>query len=137
LRAIRTACLLVVLGVLGPGLALGQENSPTAPAPAASPATEPPATEPPAALPTPAPQQSEAPAQALPEPPSTLATPASPALNLSQPPVAADQDEPLVEKWWFWSAIGAVVIGTVVAIVLIDGGSSTPRTTLGNQEFRP
>lgn len=132
MRAIRTACLLVVFGVLGPGLALGQENSPTAPAPAASPATEPPA-----ALPTPTPQQSEAPAQALPEPQSTLATPTSPALNLSQPPVAADQDEPLVEKWWFWSAIGAVVIGTVVAIVLIDGGSSTPRTTLGNQEFRP
>jgi hypothetical protein len=51
--------------------------------------------------------------------------------------VEADKNEPLVEKWWFWTAIGAAVIGTVVAIVLIDSGSSTPRTTLGNQEFRP
>jgi hypothetical protein len=134
LRAICTACLLAVLGGWGLSLALAQESSPTAPAPAASPATEPPATEPPAALPAPAPLPDAQP-QALPESPPP--TPASPALNLSQPPVAADKDEPLVEKWWFWSAIGAVVIGAVVAIVLIDSGSSTPRTTLGNQEFRP
>lgn len=132
MRVIRTVCLLVFFGMLGSGPALGQENSPANPAPPASPGIEPPAvTEPPAT-----PQaQPEIPPQPAPEPTQPAA--ASPALNFSQPTAQADKNEPLVEKWWFWTAIGAAVIGTVVAIVLIDGGSSTPRTTLGNQEFRP
>lgn len=130
MRAIRTFCLLVILGVLGPGLALGQENPPANPASANSPATEPPPV-----APMPPPERPEVQGQPVPQPSQPAA--ASPALDFSQPAVSADKDEPLVEKWWFWTAIGAAVVGTVVAIVLIESGSSTPRTTLGNQEFRP
>jgi hypothetical protein len=130
LRAIRTFCLLVVLGTLGSVSAFAQESAPGNPEPPAPPATEPPAAEP---------SQPQPEAQPQPEPVPQPSQPAeaSPALNLTQPTVQPDKDEPLVEKWWLWTAIGAAVIGTVVAIVLIDGGSSTPRTTLGNQEFRP
>ncbi len=115
MRVFRTTCLLVVLGVLGPSPAFAQESD-AAPAAAAS-ATVPRAETPPE--------------------PAVPPAPASPALDLSQPPAQPDQDESLVDKWWFWTALGAAVIGTVVAVVLIDSGSSTPRTTLGNREFRP
>jgi hypothetical protein len=71
----------------------------------------------------------------VPQPGQPAAT--SPALDFSQPAAQTDKDESLFEKWWFWTALGAVVVGTVVAVVLIDGGSSAPRTTLGNQEFKP
>jgi hypothetical protein len=136
LRAIFTVSLLVFFGMLGPSLALGQENAPVHSEPAASPSTVPPATTEPPPAPPPAPQpQPEVQPQAVPQPSQPAA--ASPALNFSQPMVQTDKDEPLVQKWWFWTAIGAAVVGTVVAIVLIDGGSSNPRTTLGNQEFRP
>ena len=132
MRVIRTVCLLVFLGMLGSDPAFAQENAPANVEPAASPATEPPTA-------TPAPQSPQPQPEAQPQPVPRPSPPAeaSPALNFSQSTVQGEQKEPLVEKWWFWTAIGAAVVGTVVAIVLIDGGSSTPRTTLGNQEFRP
>jgi hypothetical protein len=144
LRVICTASLLVFFWMLGSGWAIAQENPQISPPPASASATEPPraaaeapgpAIESPGTAPTQQPPQPEAQPQPVLQPSLTAAP--SPALNLSEPPVRTDKDESLVEKWWFWSAIGAVVVGTVVAIVLIDGGSSTPRTTLGNQEFRP
>ena len=128
MRAIRAVCLLVVLGILGPASALAQQSSqPSAePAPAA-------ATEPSAAPAAPQPEGQVQPVVPQPSQPATT----SPALNFSQPSAQTDKDESLVEKWWFWTAIGAVVVGTVLAIVLVDSGSSTPKTTLGNQEFKP
>jgi hypothetical protein len=67
---------------------------------------------PPAPLPAPAP---------TPEPAQAIAAPAA-GLNVSEA-LAQDEPSPFYKKWWFWSAVGAVVVaGTVTAIVLAKGG---------------
>ncbi len=49
-------------------------------------------------------------------------------LAVSAPPVVADP--PLTSRWWFWTAIGAVVIGGTVGLVMAldntDGAASQP-----------
>jgi hypothetical protein len=47
--------------------------------------------------------------------------------------------EGLTGKWWFWGAIGAVVVGgTVTAIVLASGGEDEPRQgDLGSLQLSP
>jgi hypothetical protein len=57
------------------------------------------------------------------------------ALDIS-PPAAGTQrrrasDTPIFEKWWFWTAITAVAVTTVI-IVATSSGPSAPRTDLGN-----
>jgi hypothetical protein len=67
---------------------------------------------PPAPPPAPAP---------MPEPAQAIT---APGLNVSEA-VAQDEPSPWYKKWWFWSAVGAVVAaGTVTAIVLAKGGKS-------------
>jgi len=41
------------------------------------------------------------------------------------------------QRWWFWTAVGAVVLGGVGAAVLSSGsnGSSIPATDLGDKRF--
>jgi hypothetical protein len=36
------------------------------------------------------------------------------------------QSSPIYERWWFWTAIGVVVAGGVVAALLIPGGTTKP-----------
>ena len=127
MRAIRTFAMLVVLGTVGPTLAFAQAGSQAAPEPALS------VTEPPAAVPPAQPQPDAQPKLvSQPSQPST-----SPALNFSQPTVQTDKDESLVEKWWFWTAVGAVAAGTVAVIWISSRGHAPPATDLGNQEFQP
>jgi hypothetical protein len=39
---------------------------------------------------------------------------------------AAGADHPVYTRWWFWTAIGVVVAGGVVAALLLPGGVSKP-----------
>jgi hypothetical protein len=45
------------------------------------------------------------------------------------PPVEAER--PVYKKWWFWTGIGVVVAGGVVAAILISqsGGTARPECT--------
>ncbi|HKU40715.1 MAG TPA: PEGA domain-containing protein [Polyangiales bacterium] len=52
-------------------------------------------------LPAPAPREVAVPAQAL-------------------QPTAAARETPLVERWWFWTALGVVVAGSAAAIVAVS-----------------
>jgi hypothetical protein len=59
-------------------------------------------------------------------------------LTLTRPsPAPEPADNLIVKQWWFWAALGAAVAGTVLTIVLVDSGPSSPNTDLGNREFRP
>jgi hypothetical protein len=40
-----------------------------------------------------------------------------------------DVGRPLYRKWWFWTAIGAVVAGGVVAAVIVSGQKHEPPCT--------
>jgi hypothetical protein len=63
-----------------------------------------------------------------PEPPPVTApasAPASPGLDLSAqstPTDGAAEASPFYRKWWFWTGVGAVLVGTVAAIVLATRG---------------
>jgi hypothetical protein len=63
-------------------------------------------------------------------PPSATGLPANAAAPsmMEQPPV---RQAPIFEKWWFWTAIAAIAVTTVV-IVATSSGPSAPRTDLGN-----
>ena len=79
---------------------------------------------PPAALPAPLPA-----APPLPPPPN-------PALDVRAP--APEPPQPSVlDRWWFWTAIGAAAVATVVVVVISTRGHAPPTTDLGNQEFQP
>lgn len=75
-------------------------------------------------LDAPAPVPVPAPALA---PPQTVAV-GSESTGQPAPPVAADV--PIFEKWWFWTAIAAVAVTTVV-IVATSSGPSAPQSDLG------
>lgn len=49
-------------------------------------------------------------------------------------PQDSDTDKSIVQQWWFWSAVGAVVVtGVIVGIVAsTGGGTDVPMTTLGS-----
>jgi len=63
---------------------------------------------------------------AQPPPPTTTTS----ATLVSQPP-PAEEGAPIYKKWWFWTGIGVVVAGAVVATVLISqsGGVTRPPCT--------
>lgn len=76
--------------------------------------------------------------------PTALPVPASPETQpgAGVPPgadlhaaVPAGESPPVYKTWWFWTGVGVVVVGGVVAAVLLSSGSSKgiPGTTLGNQ----
>jgi hypothetical protein len=119
---------------------------PVAPAPPL-PAMPPPPMPAPAPLPSPEP----APAPASPAltpapwPPPAAAAPAAvqPA-GADLTASAALPEEPaapsVLTRWWFWTAVGAVVVGgTVTAIVLASrgGGTDIPGSTLGTRPVFP
>ena len=59
----------------------------------------------------------------------------SPALNLAVTPDAQprDDDGGVLETWWFWTIVGAVVAGGVIATVLVaTAGDSTEEPLLGS-----
>lgn len=57
-----------------------------------------------------------------------LAQPGATGAALDAPP---PPDEPIYEKWWFWTGIGALaVVGVVVAVSV--SGQKTPSTYFGN-----
>ncbi len=85
--------------------------APAAPAPAAPP---PAGTVQPISQPAAQPMPSAAPVPVAPAPAATVATTAPPPSG----------DTPIYEKWWFWTAIGVVVVGAVV--IAAASGSTTP-----------
>jgi hypothetical protein len=44
---------------------------------------------------------------------------------------ASPPHEPFYQKWWFWTAVGAVTV-TTVAIIIATSGSDPPHTDFGN-----
>lgn len=47
-----------------------------------------------------------------------------------------DEEKPIYKKWWFWTGVGAVVVGGTVGIYAASsGGSGPPMTNLGNIVF--
>jgi hypothetical protein len=59
-------------------------------------------------------------------PPPTDTTSAS---LVSQPSAPVGQEAPIYKKWWFWTGIGVVVAGGVVAAVALSGGTTRPTCT--------
>ena len=77
--------------------------------------------------PSPSPEASPSSAPA----PATLPAvpqPAAPAaaVDLSAPQPDALQKQPITSKWWFWTAIGAAVVGGLVALYLAERTPSPP-----------
>jgi tetratricopeptide (TPR) repeat protein len=59
-------------------------------------------------------------------PPSSEGVPDQQA-SLTQTPEVASGERSVFSRWWFWTAVGAVVVGGVVAGVLLSrGGGTTP-----------
>jgi tetratricopeptide (TPR) repeat protein len=71
-------------------------------------------------------------------PPGSVGAPAaeSPEVGLAARPVREDQ-RPLVGRWWFWTAIGALAAaGATVAILSSSrGGDEIPNTQLGHAKL--
>jgi hypothetical protein len=74
-------------------------------------------------------------------PPLLLATDevvAPPYVPTASPPPAPTTDDhasrPITHRWWFWTAMGAFVAGTVTVAVLANRPASAPSSTLGNME---
>ena len=47
----------------------------------------------------------------------------NPTMLVSTPP-APEESHPFYTRWWFWTGVGAVVVGGVVAAVVLSGGST-------------
>jgi hypothetical protein len=52
--------------------------------------------------------------------------------NLAAP--SEPRKEPITRKWWFWTAVGAVVATTVVVILVANQDPSPPKSVLGNMD---
>jgi tetratricopeptide (TPR) repeat protein len=83
------------------------------PAPSSSPGTPEPREEPAASSPVPVLLDTQAPM--VPPPPAPV----------------AEADRPITSKAWFWAAIGAVVVGGTVAVLLATRGTSYPNASFG------
>jgi hypothetical protein len=117
-----TLALVAMIGVTS-RIAVAADASPsvapnTGAAPAAPAATS--AAAPEAAPPSSAPAPLTLPAAPLPS------APAAKAVDLTTPQPATPQNQPITSKWWFWTAIGAAVVGGVVAIYLVERTPSPP-----------
>jgi hypothetical protein len=53
-----------------------------------------------------------------------------PADGSEKPPKVAD-DRPLYKKWWFWTIVGAVVVGSTAAGIAANSGGSPRAPSLG------
>jgi tetratricopeptide (TPR) repeat protein len=88
-------------------------------APAAGPALPPAGT---------APQAAEVPAPAPVAPPATTSPEAEGIASVSLPaPVPVPLEHtPLYRRWWFWTALGAMAVGAVIASVALSSSSDAP-----------
>jgi hypothetical protein len=59
-----------------------------------------------------------------PPPPPPQYTTTSSATLVAQP--AQSEEAPVYKKWWFWTGIGVVAAGTVVAVLVLSGGTTKP-----------
>lgn len=64
------------------------------------------------------------PVSPMPAAPQPVA-PVPAAVDLTAPPPAAE-NQAITSKWWFWTAIGAAVVGGVVAIYLVERAPAPP-----------
>jgi hypothetical protein len=66
----------------------------------------------------------------------TQGQPVEPAHAVPTAPPSAPAGEPpsLTQKWWFWAAVGALVVSTTVLLVVATREAEAPRTRLGNME---
>ena len=88
--------------------------------PHAAPAPTTPAPAPSGGMPAPSPTPAQ-PALALaapPPPPSDTA--------LGAPPPSPTDDQPIYTKWWFWTAVGGVVVGGLLIALLTNRDPSCP-----------
>jgi hypothetical protein len=52
----------------------------------------------------------------------------------TDPAPVAGEPIALTQKWWFWAAVGTLVVSSVVLLVVATRESGPPRTQLGNME---
>jgi hypothetical protein len=71
---------------------------------------------------------------AAPAPAEPPAPPPSPLLSAQGQPVAAPAARPVTQTWWFWTAIGAVVLTSVAIVVLASRSPGAPGSRLGDME---
>jgi hypothetical protein len=62
----------------------------------------------------------------LPSAPPPDATAPPVAVNAAAPAPTDSENHPIYTRWWFWTAIGVVVVGSVVAAVALSGGTTKP-----------
>jgi hypothetical protein len=108
------------------GIAVAADAAPSAaPNSGAAPAAPAVPSPSPAAPPEAAPLSSAPAPAALPAAPQPPA-PAAATVDLSAPQPAATEKQSITSKWWFWTAIGAAVVGGVVAIYFVARTPSPP-----------
>lgn len=91
-----------------------------------SPPAAPPPPEPAPVAPPPVTPLAPAPAVTAAIPPAT-----APTAIVSSPPPSPAEEHPIYTRWWFWTGVGVVVVGAVVAgIALSSGGSAGPWNNL-------
>jgi hypothetical protein len=66
----------------------------------------------------------------------TQGQPVEPSHAVPTAPLPAPAGEPpsITQKWWFWAAVGALVVSTTVLLVVATREAEAPRTRLGNME---
>lgn len=69
------------------------------------------------------------PPQYNPYPPPPPPTTTSSGMLVAQP--GPTEEAPIYKKWWFWTGIGVVAAGTVVAVLLLSGGTTRPACPMG------
>jgi tetratricopeptide (TPR) repeat protein len=86
----------------------------------------------PTAAPAPALTPPPAVAPPLPEPSAAAASTSSATVSstlVAAPPLATAERKPVYKRWWFWTGVGAVVAGGVVAAIVLSGPTTrTPGT---------
>lgn len=134
----------------GPAAVAPPPAAPTPPPPTPAVPTPPPS---PAPSPVPSPSPSVAPLPAAPPPVEpAAATPPPPQVETGVPPApipppagteaglsaapgpAAGEESPVYARWWFWTAIGVVLIGGVAFAATRGGKNPTEGTDLGTHK---